>query len=79
MSDLFLGKDLLTDWLIYPLDIDGAIAAGWPHSDYRQPFNATQREASTGPVFYSGTLQANGLSWDTFLKLHEWTKVMGNK
>uniref|UniRef100_A0A3Q3GB50 Galactosidase, beta 1-like n=1 Tax=Labrus bergylta TaxID=56723 RepID=A0A3Q3GB50_9LABR len=36
LSDLFLGKDLLTDWLIYPLDIDGAIASGWPHSDNKK-------------------------------------------
>uniref|UniRef100_A0A3Q3GBR6 Galactosidase, beta 1-like n=1 Tax=Labrus bergylta TaxID=56723 RepID=A0A3Q3GBR6_9LABR len=58
LSDLFLGKDLLTDWLIYPLDIDGAIAS----------------DPSVGPIFYSGTLQPNGLSWDTFLKLNGWTK-----
>lgn len=73
LNDLFLGKDLLTDWLIYPLDIDGAIAAGWPHAD-NQKLIPTTKDPSVGPFFYSGTLQPNGLSWDTFLKLSEWKK-----
>ncbi|XP_034549722.1 beta-galactosidase-1-like protein [Notolabrus celidotus] len=74
LSNLYLGKDLLTDWQIYPLDIDGAIAAGWPHSDSEKSFTTPRKEPLVGPVFYSGTLKPNGLSWDTFLKLHEWTK-----
>nr|XP_020515189.2 LOW QUALITY PROTEIN: beta-galactosidase-like [Labrus bergylta] len=73
LSDLFLGKDLLTDWLIYPLDIDGAIASGWPHSDNKKS-STPPKDPSVGPIFYSGTLQPNGLSWDTFLKLNGWTK-----
>lgn len=76
LSNLILGKDVLTDWQIYPLDIDGAIARGWPHS-YSHNFSpASQRDASVGPALYTGTLQPNGLTWDTFLKLNEWTKVM---
>ncbi|KAM6978431.1 LOW QUALITY PROTEIN: beta-galactosidase-1-like protein [Tautogolabrus adspersus] len=74
LSDLFLGKDLLTDWLIYPLDIDGAITSGWPHSDNMKSSTNPLKDPSVGPIFYSGTLQPNGLSWDTFLKLNEWTK-----
>lgn len=70
MSNLILGKDVLTDWKIYPLDIDGAIAGGWPQSS-----PALEKEPSVGPAFYMGTLQPNGLAWDTFLKLSEWTKV----
>lgn len=70
MSNLILGKDILTDWNIYPLDIDGAIAGGWPQSS-----TALGKEPSVGPTFYTGTLQPNGLAWDTFLKLPEWTKV----
>ncbi|XP_071379124.1 beta-galactosidase-1-like protein [Centroberyx affinis] len=74
LSNLILGKDVLTDWKIYPLDIDGAIAGGWPHSDSQHSFPALQNEPSVGPVFYMGTLQPNGLAWDTFLKLYQWTK-----
>ncbi|XP_071774487.1 beta-galactosidase-1-like protein [Centroberyx gerrardi] len=74
LSNLILGKDVLTDWKIYPLDIDGAIAGGWPHSDSQHSFPALQNEPSVGPVFYMGTLQPNGLAWDTFLKLNQWTK-----
>ncbi|KAK9537528.1 hypothetical protein VZT92_005137 [Zoarces viviparus] len=74
LSNLILGRDVLTDWNIYPLDIDGAIAGGWPHSDSQQSFPVPQTDPSVGPVLYQGTLQPNGLAWDTFLKLSEWTK-----
>lgn len=76
MSNLILGKDVLTGWKIYPLDIDGAITGGWPHSGSKKSVVAPQRELLPGPTFYMGTLQPNGLSWDTFLKLREWTKVI---
>ncbi|CAN9497825.1 unnamed protein product [Ophioblennius macclurei] len=74
LSSLILGRDILTDWQIYPLDIDGAISAGWPQSDGPKSFPIHLRESSTGPAFYTGTLQPNGLTWDTFLKLNEWQK-----
>lgn len=76
MSNLILGKDVLTDWKIYPLDIDGAVTGGWPHGNSRKSDPAPRREPTRGPTFYMGTLQPNGLAWDTFLKLNEWTKVM---
>lgn len=75
LSPLILGGDVLTDWKIYPLDIDGAVAAGWPHSDRQHSFPVLQKEPSVGPTFYMGTLQPNGLAWDSFLRLSEWTKV----
>lgn len=78
VSNLILGKDLLTDWEIYPLNIDGVISGGWPHSD-SQRLCHPRNEASGGPVFYTGTLQPNGLAWDTFLLLREWTKVVTEK
>ncbi|XP_047457336.1 beta-galactosidase-1-like protein [Mugil cephalus] len=74
LSNLILGKDVLTGWKIYPLDIDGAIAGGWPHSGSKKSVLAPWRDSPAGPAFYMGTLQPNGLSWDTFLKLSEWTK-----
>lgn len=76
LSNLILGKDVLTDWKIYPLDIEGAIAGGWPHASSQKPTPAPRREPTPGPTFYMGTLQPNGLAWDTFLKVNEWTKVM---
>lgn len=78
MSNLILGKDILTDWKIYPLNIDGVISQGWPHSD-SQRLHHPHKDPAEGPVFYSGTLQPNGLAWDTFLKLSEWTKVVINR
>uniref|UniRef100_A0A8C7KBM5 Galactosidase, beta 1-like n=1 Tax=Oncorhynchus kisutch TaxID=8019 RepID=A0A8C7KBM5_ONCKI len=74
LSNLILGKDVLTDWQIYRLDIDGAIASGWPQSGQRRSSPNPVRGPSDGPVFYQGTLPPNGLAWDTFLRLNEWTK-----
>ncbi|KAM3607667.1 uncharacterized protein V6R79_011515 [Siganus canaliculatus] len=74
LSNLILGKDILTNWTIFPLDIDGAIASGWPHSQNQKSLQTPQKGPSDEPVFYMGTLQPNGLSYDTFLKLNEWTK-----
>ncbi|XP_061547776.1 beta-galactosidase-1-like protein [Phycodurus eques] len=71
LGNLILGQDVLTDWKMYPLDIDGAVAAGWPHI-VDLP-NQTSRP-SLGPTFYMGTLQPSGVAWDTFLKLNDWTK-----
>ncbi|XP_053732178.1 beta-galactosidase-1-like protein isoform X1 [Synchiropus splendidus] len=70
LKNLFLGEDVLKDWLIFPLDIDRAVSDGWPHGD-----NSLQTEPSAGPTFYMGTLKPNGLASDTFLKLYQWTKV----
>ncbi|XP_029981158.1 beta-galactosidase-1-like protein isoform X1 [Sphaeramia orbicularis] len=74
LSNLILGKDVLTDWKIYSLDIDGAITGGWPHSARKQSNPPMKKELSFGPNLYMGTFPPNGLSWDTFLKLNEWTK-----
>ncbi|XP_036401162.1 beta-galactosidase-1-like protein [Megalops cyprinoides] len=71
LGDLILGKDVLTDWLIYPLDIDGVIANGWPQWEQA---GGTGFESSNGPTFYTGTLEPTGIAWDTFLKLRGWTK-----
>lgn len=74
LSNLILGRDVLTNWSIFPLDIDGAIAGGWPQSETKNPQSPIKNEPLLGPVFYLGNFQPNGLAWDTFLKLHEWTK-----
>uniref|UniRef100_A0A8D3E1H5 Galactosidase, beta 1-like n=1 Tax=Scophthalmus maximus TaxID=52904 RepID=A0A8D3E1H5_SCOMX len=74
LSDLILGQDILTDWKIFSLDIDGAITGGWPHANSQESFAAPQREPSAGPAFYMGTLQPSGLAWDSFISLSEWTK-----
>ncbi|CAB1346833.1 unnamed protein product [Coregonus sp. 'balchen'] len=74
LSNLVLGEDVLTNWQIYPLDIDGAIASGWPQSGQRRSPPGPVRGPSDGPVFYQGTLPPNGLARDTFLRLNEWTK-----
>uniref|UniRef100_A0A6Q2Y4D3 Beta-galactosidase n=1 Tax=Esox lucius TaxID=8010 RepID=A0A6Q2Y4D3_ESOLU len=74
LTHLILGMDVLKDWLIFPLNIDEAIASGWPQSGMRRSTPTPIRGPSTGPVFYQGTLAPNGLAWDTFLRLTDWTK-----
>ncbi|TRY99644.1 hypothetical protein DNTS_000106, partial [Danionella cerebrum] len=67
LGNLILGNDVLTDWSIYPLDIDTAVASGWSHF-------APMSEIGDGPMIYSGTMKPTGLAWDTFVKLSGWTK-----
>ncbi|XP_051564790.1 beta-galactosidase-1-like protein isoform X1 [Myxocyprinus asiaticus] len=74
LGKLILGNDVLTDWLIYPLDIDTAVANGWLQSDHSGVRPGPGMEAGDGPVIYSGTLKPTGLAWDTFVKLNGWTK-----
>lgn len=75
VSNLFLGMDLLSDWLMYPLDIDKVIASGWPQSKLkRSNSEASMTEESPGPSFYTGILHTPGVAWDSFLKLGGWTK-----
>lgn len=76
MGNLILGRDVLIDWEIFPLDIDGVIAGGWPRWVVPPGWPPThQKEPWAGPTFYRGTLQPNGLAYDTFLKLGDWSKV----
>ncbi|XP_061827494.1 beta-galactosidase-1-like protein isoform X1 [Nerophis lumbriciformis] len=74
LGNLILGQDVLNDWKMYPLDIDGAIAAGWPHSLNKESLLNLKGGLSVGPTFFMGTLQPNGVAWDTFLRLTDWTK-----
>lgn len=71
LGNLILGNDVLTDWSIYPLDIDTAVANGWLQAAH----SGSAMEAGDGPMIYSGTLKSTGLAWDTFVKLNGWTKV----
>uniref|UniRef100_A0A8C5WJ34 Galactosidase beta 1 like n=1 Tax=Leptobrachium leishanense TaxID=445787 RepID=A0A8C5WJ34_9ANUR len=73
VANLTLGGDLLTDWLVYPLNIDGLIAEGWPHAPGNHIVMTTQTESHEGPVIYSGTFRITAKG-DTFLKLIKWTK-----
>ncbi|KTG39465.1 hypothetical protein cypCar_00020012 [Cyprinus carpio] len=70
LGNLILGNDVLTDWSIYPLDIDTAVANGLLQVDH----SGSAMEAGDGPMIYSGTLKSTGLAWDTFVKLNGWTK-----
>uniref|UniRef100_A0A8C2FRP6 Galactosidase, beta 1-like n=1 Tax=Cyprinus carpio TaxID=7962 RepID=A0A8C2FRP6_CYPCA len=70
LGNLILGNDVLTDWSIYPLDIDTAVANGWLQAAH----SGSAMQAGDGPMIYSGTLKSTGLAWDTFVKLNGWTK-----
>ncbi|XP_063145005.1 beta-galactosidase-1-like protein [Candoia aspera] len=62
-----LGSTILSDWLIYPLDIDSAVAHKWP--PYVPPSHKT-----TGPTFYTGVFKTPGINQDTYVKFPGWSK-----
>ncbi|XP_042192242.1 beta-galactosidase-1-like protein [Callorhinchus milii] len=73
ISNLSLGSDVLVDWQIFSLDIDGAVEAGAEQlrADRAAPWSAGP--SGQGPAFYTGSfvsLQAQ----DTFVRLEGWTK-----
>ncbi|XP_043851454.1 beta-galactosidase-1-like protein isoform X2 [Dromiciops gliroides] len=70
IQPLVLGKGILTDWLLFPLNIDAAM-------DSETRVFETQEcdlKSPSGPAFYSATFQLPGPAWDTFLYLPGWTK-----
>ncbi|NXD78725.1 BGAL galactosidase, partial [Halcyon senegalensis] len=70
LGNLSLDSSPLSNWLIYPLAIDTAVQQGWPHT-------ALPRSSSggrAGPAFYTGTFEAPGIAWDTFVKFPGWGK-----
>ncbi|XP_074857690.1 beta-galactosidase-1-like protein isoform X2 [Carettochelys insculpta] len=70
VRNLTLDSALLSDWLIYPLDVDTAVARGWPP---RSP-PAEGSRARPGPALYTGSFQTPGIAWDTFVKFPGWSK-----
>ncbi|XP_010711287.1 beta-galactosidase isoform X1 [Meleagris gallopavo] len=78
VSNLTLGQDILVEWEMYPLNIDGAVnhfIHGYPGQPKRSGGNPPSYEA---PAFYTGTLSIPGgipdLPQDTYVKFPEWTK-----
>ncbi|POI31803.1 hypothetical protein CIB84_004446, partial [Bambusicola thoracicus] len=79
VSNLTLDEDILVEWEIYPLNIDGAVnhfIHGYPDQPKRSVGNPQSYEA---PAFYTGTLSIPGgipdLPQDTYVKFPDWTKV----
>nr|XP_009678090.1 PREDICTED: beta-galactosidase [Struthio camelus australis] len=78
VSNLTLGQDILVEWEIYPLDIDGAVKHdinGQPEQLQRSVGNPSSYEA---PTFYTGRLSVPSgipdLPQDTYIKFPGWTK-----
>ncbi|XP_033016218.1 beta-galactosidase-1-like protein isoform X2 [Lacerta agilis] len=67
IHNITLGTSILSDWIIYPLDIDTAVAHAWPPT-------ARSSSGHRGPAFYTGTFTTPGISEDSYLKLPGWTK-----
>ncbi|KAM3854987.1 beta-galactosidase-1-like protein isoform 2-T2 [Vipera latastei] len=62
-----LGSIILSDWLIYPLDIDSAVAQKWP------PYVPRSRNTA-GPAFYTGVFKTPGINYDTYVTFPGWSK-----
>ncbi|KFQ21958.1 Beta-galactosidase, partial [Merops nubicus] len=78
VSNLTLGEDILVEWEIYPLDIDGAVKHGingYLEEPERSVDNPLGYEA---PAFYIGTLSIPegipDLPQDTYVSFPGWTK-----
>ncbi|NXK44366.1 BGAL galactosidase, partial [Chauna torquata] len=70
LGNLSLDSSPLSNWFIYPLDIDTAIQQGWPHTALPK----SSRRGRAGPAFYTGTFETPGIAWDTFVKFPGWSK-----
>ncbi|XP_068960581.1 beta-galactosidase-1-like protein isoform X3 [Petaurus breviceps papuanus] len=70
IQPLVLGKVVLTDWKLFPLNVD-AIMDSENRVFESQKCNV---KSPSGPAFYSATFQLPGPAWDTFLYLPGWTK-----
>ncbi|XP_035424762.1 beta-galactosidase isoform X6 [Cygnus atratus] len=78
VSNLTLDQDILVEWEIYPLDIDGAVnhsIHGYPDRPKRSVGNPLSYET---PTFYTGRLLIPGgipdLPQDTYVNFPGWTK-----
>ncbi|KAM9257991.1 beta-galactosidase isoform 2-T2 [Cariama cristata] len=78
VSNLTLDEDILVEWEIYPLDIDGAV-----NHDINSHLDQATRSAGNppsyeAPTFYTGRLSIPGgipdLPQDTYVKFPGWTK-----
>nr|XP_020858375.1 beta-galactosidase-1-like protein isoform X2 [Phascolarctos cinereus] len=70
LQPLVLGQVVLTDWQLFPLNIDALM-------DSENRVFETQKcnvKFPSGPAFYSATFRLPGPAWDTFLYLPGWTK-----
>ncbi|KAM9548421.1 beta-galactosidase-1-like protein isoform 2-T2 [Guaruba guarouba] len=70
LGNLSLDSTPLSNWLIYPLDIDAAVQQGWPHAALPK----SSRRGRAGPAFYTGAFETPGIAWDTFVKFPGWSK-----
>ncbi|XP_069838672.1 beta-galactosidase-1-like protein isoform X2 [Dendropsophus ebraccatus] len=73
IGNLTLGTDVLENWKVYPLNMDGPISQGWPHIMADQILKTPQTDSTTGPAMYSGTFKITDIG-DTYLKLPKWSK-----
>lgn len=67
-----LGQTILTQWLMFPLQIDKLVKWWFP----LQLLQRAKSQSPSGPTFYSTTFPILGSVGDTFLYLPGWTKVL---
>ena len=73
VGDVTLGKVVLSNWMMYPLDLDPVVLG------LREPLRnyVNNEENNQIPTFYTGDIPPtpDGTPRDTFLKLPGWFKV----
>ncbi|XP_052649939.1 beta-galactosidase [Harpia harpyja] len=78
VSNLTLDQDILVEWEIYPLDVDGAVNHDINSHLYRPKRSVGNPLSYEAPTFYTGRLSIPGgipdLPQDTYVKFPGWTK-----
>uniref|UniRef100_A0A3B4YZQ7 Beta-galactosidase n=1 Tax=Stegastes partitus TaxID=144197 RepID=A0A3B4YZQ7_9TELE len=78
LSNLTLGKDTLTDWIMYSLSIDEAVNQGLLGEKELTPKRPTQGAGLSPPAFYGGSFiipdGIPSLPQDTYIMLPNWRK-----
>uniref|UniRef100_A0A3Q1EWM3 Beta-galactosidase n=1 Tax=Acanthochromis polyacanthus TaxID=80966 RepID=A0A3Q1EWM3_9TELE len=78
VSNLTLGKDLLTSWIMYSLNVDEAINQGLLEEKELTPKRPAQNADLSLPTFYGGSFiipdGIPSLPQDTYIKLPNWRK-----
>ncbi|KAM7394331.1 hypothetical protein PAMP_021143 [Pampus punctatissimus] len=79
VSNLTLGKDILSDWTMYSLSIDEAVSQGLLGVTKPASTDPPQPAALSPPAFYGGSFvipdSIPDLPQDTYIKLPKWRKA----
>jgi len=82
VSNVTLGKDVLSGWTMYSLNIDEAVSQGLIQESQTQAPDSSQPASLSLPTFYRGSFRIPAgipdLPQDTFVQFPGWRKACGD-